>query len=408
MDTDVAIDRDGYMQLLSGRDRPLPSIIIAGDLCPMGQSEELLSTNQVERLFPGIIQTLQMVDLAIANLECPLTRQTSPIVKSGPHLKADPACANGIRSAGFDVVSLANNHILDMGGGGLADTVAACTGAGLETVGVGDSLAQATRPLLIDVKGMRVAVLAFAETEFSIATPHSSGAWPVDPVNNFYQIKQAGQEAEFVLVMLHGGNEYYELPSPPMVKLCRYFVDVGAHAVVCNHVHVPGGIEVYRGAPIIYSTGNFLFEGEDEVDGWYKGFLVKLAIQPGAVVALQLIPYWQSKDQVGVRLMSHAEQGHFFAHLAEVSSVIADPVALEESWDRFVRSKRVQYLSSALGLTKVERRLLRSGLWPFWRLRRSAGAGLLNLFACESHRDVMTSLLTSEFLAMESQADTPV
>jgi poly-gamma-glutamate synthesis protein (capsule biosynthesis protein) len=284
----------------------------------------------------------------------------------------------------------------------LADTVAACTNAGLETVGVGESLAQATRPLWIEVKGIRLAILAFAENEFSIATPHSSGAWPVDPVNNFYQIKQAKQEAEFVLVMLHGGNEYYELPSPCMVKLCRYFVDVGADAVVCNHVHVPGGIEVYHGVPIVYSTGNFLFEGESKVDEWHQGFLVKLAIQPGAVVALQLIPYWQFKDQVGVRLMSHAEQGQFFAHLSEISSVIADPVALEEKWDRFVRSKRVQYLSSVLGLNRVERRLLRSGVWPFWRLRRSAGARLLNLFTCESHRDAMTSLLTSEFLTAES------
>jgi poly-gamma-glutamate synthesis protein (capsule biosynthesis protein) len=269
-------------------------------------------------------------------------------------------------------------------------------------VGVGENLAQATRPLWIDVKGMRVAILAFAENEFSIATPHSPGAWPVDPVNNFHQIKQAKQKAEFVLVMLHGGNEYYELPSPGMAKLCRYFVDLGANAVVCNHVHVPGGIEIYEGMPIIFSTGNFLFEGKSEVDGWYKGFLVKLAIQPGAVVAVQLIPYWQSKDKVGVRLMDHCEQGQFFAHLSELSAVIADPVALGEKWDLFVRSKRVQYFSSVLGLNKVERRLLRSGLWPFWRLKRSGGARLLNLFTCESHRDVMISLLSPEFSARES------
>ena len=152
MDTRVATNEDGTIRLLSGEDQPSPSIIIAGDLCPIGQSEKLLSTSQVERLFAGIIQTLQRVDLAIVNLECPLTRQTTPIVKSGPHLRADPECAKGIRSAGFDVVSLANNHILDMGGG-LADTLAACTDAGLETVGVGENLAQATRPLWIDVKG---------------------------------------------------------------------------------------------------------------------------------------------------------------------------------------------------------------------------------------------------------------
>jgi hypothetical protein len=100
---------------------------------------------------------------------------------------------------------------------------------------------------------------------------------------------------------------------------------------------------------------------------------------------------------VGVKLMDHCEQGQFFAHLNEVSDVIADPITLTKKWDLFVNSKRVQYLSVILGLNKVERRLLKFGIWPFWHLKRSAGAGLLNLFTCESHRDVVVSLLSTEF-----------
>lgn len=401
MDTHVAINEEGYIGLLSGKDLSLPSIIMAGDLCPVGQSERLLSTGQGEQLFSGIIPLLHTADLSLVNLECPLTRQTTPILKSGPHLRADPACAEGIRSAGFDVVSLANNHILDMGAGGLVDTVNACAQAGLRTVGAGENLAQATHTLWIDVKGMRIAVLAFAENEFSIATPRSPGAWPVDPVSNYYQIKHATQEAEFVLVMLHGGNEYYELPSPSMVKLCRYFVDVGANAVLCNHVHVPGGIEIYEGVPIIYSSGNFLFEGKNEVDGWYKGFLVRLTTQPGTVVAMQLIPYWQSRNRVGVTLMDQGERRRFLANLANLSMVISDSAMLAEKWDQFVLSKREQYLASVLNLSKVERKMLRFGIWPFWRLKRSDGLRLLNLFSCEAHQEVVVSLLSSEFSPRE-------
>ena len=397
MDTNIAINGDGYIRLLSGEDLPLPSIIIAGDLCPSGQSEKLLSTNQVEQLFTEIVPVLQTADLSIANLECPLTHQMSPIVKSGPHLWADPACAEGIRSAGFKVVSLANNHILDMGREGLADTIVACTDAGLKTVGAGENLAQATRPLLIDIKGIRIAILAFAENEFSIATQHSYGAWPVDPVTNYYQIKQAKQKAEFVLVMLHGGNEYYELPNPNMVKLCRYFVELGANAVICNHVHVPGGIEIYEGTPIIYSTGNFLFEGENEVDGWYKGFLVKLEIQPNAVVRVQLIPYWQSKNMVGVTLMDQEERQLIFSDISNLSTIIADSTLLTKHWNQFVQSKREQYFNSLLNLSKVERKMLRFGIWPFWRLKRSNGSRLLNLFSCEAHHDLVVSLLSTEF-----------
>ena len=398
MDVQVAMNEDGYIRLSSGDvDQHSPSIIIAGDLCPIGQCEKLLSTGQVEQLCPEIIQNLRAVDLAIVNLECPLTSQMAPIIKSGPHLRADPACARGIRAAGFEVVSLANNHIMDMGEGGLADTMAACTEAGLKTVGAGKNLAQAARPEWVDVKGVRVAILAFAENEFSIATPHSSGACPVDPLSNFHQITQAKQEADFVLVILHGGNEYYELPSPSLVKLCRYFVDLGAHAVICNHVHVPGGMEIHEGVPIIYSSGNFLFEWENEIDGWYKGFLVQLSIHSGAVDAVQLIPYWQSKNRVGVTLMDQGEKRQFLAEVANLSKVIANPDELNEKWDQFVQSKREQYLNSLFNLSKVERKMLRSGIWPFWRFKRSDAIRLLNLFACESHHNVIVSLLSTEF-----------
>jgi hypothetical protein len=397
MDTPVTINQDGCIKLLSCDGQLLPSIIVAGDLCPIGQSEKLLSTSQVELLFPGIVEALRTADLAIVNLECPLTYHRTSIVKSGPHLRADPSCAKGIHSAGFDVVSLANNHILDMGEKGLADTVAACRDTGMKTIGAGKNLADATCPLWLDVKGMRVAILAFAENEFSVATPHSAGAWPLDPVSNYYQVKQAKQKADFTLVMLHGGNEYYGLPSPNMVKICRYFVDLGANAVLCNHVHVPGGIEIYDGVPIIYSSGNFLFEWDNQVDEWYKGFLVQLTIQPSAVAAIRLIPYWQSKNGVGVKPMDQAEQQFFFTDITNLSMIITDPTWLEEKWDQFVHSRRRQYYNTLLNLSKVERILLRSGVWPFWRLSRSEGIRMLNLFSCESHHNVIVSLLANEF-----------
>jgi poly-gamma-glutamate synthesis protein (capsule biosynthesis protein) len=172
---------------------------------------------------------------------------------------------------------------------------------------------------------------------------------------------------------------------------------LGANAVLCNHVHVPGGFEIYEGVPIIYSSGNFLFEGENEVDGWYKGFLVKLTIQPGAVVAVQLIPYWQSKNRVGVTLMDQSDQRRFLANIENLSMIIADSTMLAEKWNQFVQSKREQYFNSILNLSKAERKMLRFGIWPFWRLKRTDGIRLLNLFACEAHHNVVVSLLSTEF-----------
>jgi len=236
------------------------TLTIAGDLSPIGRAEALLVNKHFKEVWGGLLEILTNGDLSVVNLECPLTYRKTPILKAGPHLRADPRCAESIHAGGFDVVTLANNHILDMGQEGLLDTCQACQEAGLSTVGVGRNLSEANRPLIQTVKGIRVAIIALAEHEFSIATYDKAGACALDPIENYYQIMRAKELADFVLVVFHGGNEYYALPSPRMVKTCRYFVDCGAHAVVCHHTHVPSGIEFYHDAPIVYGTGNFLFD----------------------------------------------------------------------------------------------------------------------------------------------------
>jgi poly-gamma-glutamate synthesis protein (capsule biosynthesis protein) len=119
------------------------SIVVAGDLCPKGETEYLLCANQPEKVFSDLLPYIIESQLAIVNLECPLTYSQTPIIKRGPHLQAAPACAEGIRSGGFDVVTLANNHILDMGERGLFDTLSTCHAAGLKTVGAGKNLEEA-------------------------------------------------------------------------------------------------------------------------------------------------------------------------------------------------------------------------------------------------------------------------
>lgn len=385
--------------LISQGDSLSRSIIVAGDLCPTGEAEALLRDGNSELVFADLMPSIIESDLAIVNLECPLTRRGTRIAKSGPRLAADPECARGIRAAGFDVVTLANNHILDMGTVGLRDTLAACQDVGLQTVGAGQDLDEATQPLFVDVAGLHTAILAFAEHEFSIAAPTSAGAWPLDLIENRKQIKRATQEADFVLVIVHGGNEYHDLPSPRLVKTCRYFVDLGANAIVCHHSHVSSGTEVYRGSPIVYGVGNLLFDWPNpRPKGWYKGYLVELRIEPAAVLEMQLIPYWQCVAQPGLQRMTSIDAEHFFSEIAALSATVSDEKALQASWEQFCQSQRFSYLSGLFSLNKLERRLLRWGLWPFLRYQHSQVGRLLNLIRCESHRDVIISLLTSELV----------
>jgi len=373
------------------------SIVVAGDLCPMGETEYLLCANQPEKVFSDLLPYIIESQLAIVNLECPLTHSQTPIIKSGPHLQAAPACAEGIRSGGFDVVTLANNHILDMGERGLFDTLSTCHAAGLKTVGAGKNLEEATQPLIVDIRGLKVAILAFTEHEFSIASSHKAGAWPLDPIDNYWQIQEAKKRANFVLVLLHGGNEYYPLPSPRVCKTCRKFVDWGASAVISHHTHVPSGVEIYRGVPIVYGTGNFLFDRPSpQPKGWNTGYLVNLKVQANAQTDIQLIPFQQRAEQPGICKMSAADAERFMSEIARLSSVIADENAMASAWEQFCKTKREEYISGFFAMNRIERRLLRWGIWPFWRCGQTRVSELLNLVRCESHRDVLTSVLMSE------------
>jgi poly-gamma-glutamate synthesis protein (capsule biosynthesis protein) len=350
-------------------------------------------------VFADVMPLLKGVDLAIANLECPLTKHSTPITKLGPHLCADPACAVGIRQVGFDVVSLANNHILDMGVQGVQDTLTACEQAGLQTVGAGSDLAEAAQPLFINAQDVRVAVLAMTEHEFSIATKTSAGASPLDLPQNHRQIQAARHHADFVLVLLHGGNEYYSLPSPPLAKTCRYLVDVGASAVICSHTHAPSGMEIYHDAPVIYGTGNLLFDPVGHiVDSWSRGYLVQLTVQRGLPTLATLIPYQQCPTVPSIHLMSGQDRQRFMLEIEHLSQIIADDSRLLDHWFQFCAGKRVDTLSTLLCLTRPERQLLRRGIWPFWRARKTHLLALLNTLTCQSHHAAAAAILARELL----------
>jgi poly-gamma-glutamate synthesis protein (capsule biosynthesis protein) len=244
---------------------------------------------------------------------------------------------------------------------------------------------------------MRVAILAVAEGEFSVAREDSAGVWPLDPIDNYHQIREAKEQADFVLVIFHGGVEFYSLPSPDMVKTCRFFVDAGADSVICHHIHVPSGMEIYQGAPIIYSTGNFLFDWPSKIPPQgYLGYLVSLEIQAHSVIRVRLIPYRQRKDTSDIMRMSEPEKEDFLAEIAELSAIILDKDRLRQEFINFSQSKRIRYLSVVLSLSEFEIRLLKRGIWPFWRTDIIRFARLKNQFTCRAHYNMMVSIMDAE------------
>ena len=202
------------------------SILIGGDLVPTNSNYELFSSaNTAELLGDDLLEVLKQADFRVFNLEVPLTDQEAPIMKCGPNLIAPTSTINGIKQIQADLLTLANNHILDQGEQGIYSTIKILEKNAVDYVSAGSDLNNATQPYIYDCNGIRVGFYACAEHEFTIATEHSPGANPFDPLESLDHISKLKNECDYIIVLYHGGKEYYRYPSPYLQKACRKIID---------------------------------------------------------------------------------------------------------------------------------------------------------------------------------------
>ena len=145
--------------------------------------------------------------------------------------------------------------------------------------------------------------------------------------------------------------------------------------------------------PIGDGTGNFLFPARSpRTPAWHRGSLVSLEMDAEGVRELRLVAVEQGLDGRAT-VMPADDARAWFAHLKLMAATVADPEEPEAAWRRFCRSRRPYTLASVLGMTRAERRLLRAGVWPWWRLPRRRVPELYDMVARDSHREVLESAL---------------
>lgn len=369
-------------------------ILFAGDICLDKEVGVLCRNKEYGLLYNDVLPYLKNKDLGIFNLECPLTNNPSPIRKAGPNLSADPECLRAVSWGGFDVAALANNHIMDHGADGLASTLRTCAGFGMATVGAGVNLAEAVKPLILNVKNKKIGIINIAEHEFSVAGRNSAGVAPLNVINNYRQICELKGNVDIIVVVVHGGHEYYHYPSERMLQSYRFFADAGASIIVGHHAHCVSGYEIYKGVPIFYGLGNFMFSRKTAFSGWHEGIILKAEFF-GKVERLHVIPYRQFNDSPGVSLLKDAEEGEFKSRFVKYSEVISDPDKLECEWTEFVSKERINYLTRLKSLSLIKRMVLRTNLCRGLLNRRDLLV-LLNSVECEAHQDMSISVLRRE------------
>ena len=303
-------------------------ILVAGDFCPSYRINDFLQKNNFKGLFANICLVTEQADYSIVNFEFPIVKNRNyarPITKCGPNLLGSESSVAAIRYAGFNCCTLANNHILDQGKQCCLDTIEVLCNSSIDTVGAGKNATEAERVLYKDLCGETLAIINCCEHEFSIADETSAGANPLNPIRQYYIIQEARKKADYIIVIIHGGHEHFQLPTIRMQDTYRFFIDVGADAVVNHHQHCYSGYEVYKDKPVFYGLGNLLFDHASKRSGcWTEGYMVSIDFQKEKI-SFELTPYKQcTEDAVGVILMN-TEEKEIFAHkIKELNVIIGD------------------------------------------------------------------------------------
>jgi poly-gamma-glutamate synthesis protein (capsule biosynthesis protein) len=370
------------------------TVVVGGDLYAAGCAARGLQAGDAAAVFYDLLPELQLADYAVVNLEAPLIDTPSPITKSGPVLAAHPHVVRGLKSGGIRAVNLANNHILDHGERGLKRTLEACQEVGIESFGAGPDLASASRWLIKDMRGLRIAFVGMAEREFSIASRDSYGANPLDTIDFRRAAREHRNHVDYLVALVHGGAEHYPFPTPQLQKTCRFLVEEGASAVICQHSHCPGTCEFYRGAPIVYGQGNLLFEARGRRLPWYQGFLVKLLFpQQGGTLCMEMIPYRQSYGQLGTRRMCPSDSRELLREIEQRSVLLGDERSIEWLWRGWAVQFTDDFLGCLLGYGRIRAALNRRLKFASRLFSKRAAAALLDFCRCASNRAALEVIL---------------
>jgi hypothetical protein len=369
-------------------------ILITGDFNPSEQIEELIKQGNSDKMYSDFNSVLEGNDLNVTNLECPLYDKDTSIQKIGPRLKASTGTVAGLKYANFNLVTLANNHIMDHGTGGLISTINSCLDNGIDTVGAGMNFGEARKPYYKTIQNKTFAIINITENEFSTTTDNEPGANGLNPVANFYDITEARKKADFVFVIVHGGIEHYLHPSPRVQETYRFFIDIGASAVIGHHTHCFQGYEIYKNSPIFYSLGNFIFPALSNrmPKTWYSGYSVKLIIDNDSL-KFQIIPYKQGLEKIGIQLLNNEELTEFENKIAWMNKTLLYKESLQNEFEGYCKTQVTDYKTFFEPYNgRITQFLYKKGLLPSLTTRCKSVL-LYNVIHCEAHREITLNIL---------------
>lgn len=362
-------------------------IIIGGDLVPTKNNEKIFSSGKlVNSLDKKITNIWFDSDYRVFNLECVLGEENElkPISKNGPNLIAPSSVIKGIIELKPSLLCLANNHIMDFGNKGLDSTLNILKVNHMNYTGIINNIKEEILSPIFEEDSLRVGLYNLCENEFSVATRNNRGAncWHLN--KNLNEIKSLKEKVDHLIVIFHGGKEFYRYPSPSQQELAHLIIDSGADFLVYQHTHCIGCEEIYKGRTIVYGQGNFIFQGgKDEY--WNSELLIQLDITKEKII----VKY--HPIEVCDNFIKYSNNENILNDFYYRTEKIKDNHFIENEYNKYSINFLYNYLYNLHGMSFFNRVMHKLKFKKYFikKYNLKTLLAIENIVECEAHRELL-------------------
>lgn len=364
-------------------------ILIAGDLVPTAKNEQIFKNGLIDNLSDSFKKVWFNSEFRIFNLECPITEPVNSIEKNGPSLSCAPSCIKGINDLNPSLLLLSNNHILDYGIDGLNSTIDILNTNDIPFTGIIKNNKVSNDGYILEKDNIKVGIYNVCDKEFSCATNDTIGTSYLSIKNNYLEINKLKKKCDYLIIIYHGGKEYYQYPTPELKELCEYFVELGGDIVICQHSHCIGCEEKYKDGTIIYGQGNFIFDSDDSNILEKNSLIVDIEFTKEKY-NLKYIPIEKSNNLVDL-----SKNNNIIKEFDKRTQMAKDYKKIEKEFNNFSFPILNSYLS-IFSKTTLLKRIINKFFIKNYYLKKYTKKDLikiLNVIECEAHREVLINAL---------------
>ena len=354
------------------------TVLIGGDLFPRYDINRFVNDDVRETFGEEICALFSSADVSICNLEGVLTDESKPSPKCGPSIKAPPDIASTYKALGVTCVAIGNNHIMDYGKKGFHDTCTALNDNGIEFVGAGENGQSIKKSIIFEKNGVSICIYNVAETVFNIPEESYPGVNLYDEYRVCSELDELQKHCDCLIVLYHGGAEYFRFPTPILRERFHRMADHGADIIIANHSHCIGTQENYKESVLLYGLGNLLFY-TNLPEFTATSHLLEVSVNAGGEFSVKHILTRQ--DGIQVRVESVQE----FKEFEERNHRLANGDDFKEEYRQYCQNRMMMFLLNFRGKNRLDRlmkRLLPEAEFRKYIRRQYSNKDILRVIEC--------------------------